>query len=324
MIQDMDSLRFGVIGLGALGGYFGGLLAKSGRDVHFLARSNHDAIASEGLRVDSPKGGFRLPRVNVYDRVEAMPPCDVVLVAIKATDNAALASILPQVLAEGGTTLLIQNGLGQEERLPELALRGSVYAGLGFICAHKEGPNRIVHEDYGTLRLAVYRETELALRRYGGVEGLARQMGEAGIDIELEPHFLAARWKKLVWNIPFNGLAVALRSNTAELLQNRSSAALARQLMLEVIAGGRAEGCAIPDEYAQQMLDGTTRMRPYFPSMYHDFDAGRALELEAMYWIPIERARQASQAMPRVEMLAQQLEFLSQRRAHGEIGQSGS
>lgn len=311
----MNSLRFGVIGLGALGGYYGGLLAKSGRDVHFLARGNHDAVAREGLRVDSPRGCFHLQRVNVHERAEAMPKCDVVLVAIKATDNAVLASILSHVLTEGGTTLLIQNGLGQEERLPELALRGSVYAGLGFICARKGEPNHIVHEDYGTLRLAVYRETELALRRYGGVEGLAQHLRDAGIDIELEPHFLAARWKKLVWNIPFNGLAVALHCNTADLLQDRNAAALVRRLMLEVIAAGRAEGCVIPDEYAQQMLDHTVRMRPYFPSMYCDFEAGRQLELEAMYWVPIERARQAAQAMPCVEMLAQQLEFLSQRRA---------
>ncbi|MGE5786646.1 MAG: 2-dehydropantoate 2-reductase [Myxococcales bacterium] len=308
----MKNLRFAVIGLGALGGYYGGLLAKSGREVHFLARSNRDAVIGEGLRVDSPGGSFHLRHVNVYDRPEAMPKCDVVLISLKATDNAALTSILPHVLTESGTTLLIQNGLGQEERLPEVALRGSVYAGLGFICAHKAKPNHIVHEDYGTLRVAVYHEARSAQLLHGGVEGLARELRDAGIEIELEPEFLLARWKKLVWNIPFNGLAVALRSNTAELMRGRNSSVLVRQLMLEVIAAGRSVGCAIADEYAQEMLDGTERMRPYFPSMYHDFQAGRALELEAMYWIPIERARQP---MPRVEMLARQLEHLSARRS---------
>jgi len=307
----MNSLRFAVIGLGALGGYYGGLLAKSGREVHFLARSNCEAVAANGLRVDSTSGSFHLQRVNVYDRAEKMPKCDVALISLKATDNAALESILPHVLTESGTTLLIQNGLGQEERLPEVALQGSVYAGLGFICAHKAEHNRIIHEDYGTLRLAVYHEAGSAVRRHGGVEGLARELRDAGVDIELEPHFLAARWKKLVWNIPFNGLAVALRSNTAELLRDRNTSVLARQLMLEVIAAGRSVGCAIAGEYAQEMLDGTERMRPYFPSMYHDFEAGRALELEAMYWIPIQRARQA---MPQVEMLARQLEYLAARR----------
>jgi 2-dehydropantoate 2-reductase len=307
-------LRFAMIGLGAIGGYYGGLLAQSGREVHFLARSNFEAVRANGLRVDTPSGDFRLQRVNVYHRAEDMPRCDVVLVALKATDNGALPAILSHVLREGGTTVLIQNGLGQEERLPENALRGSVYAGLGFICASKAAPNHVIHSDYGALRLAAYREAPGSLRLHGGAEGLAREFEAAGVEIERESDFLSARWKKLVWNIPFNGLSAALQADTAELTRCSSTRDLAEALMLEVIAAARAEGCTMPDTYARQMIDATLSMKPYFPSMYHDFVAGRELELDAMYAVPIERARAGQRPMIRVETLAQELTFLCAHR----------
>jgi 2-dehydropantoate 2-reductase len=310
----VGDLRVAVVGLGALGGYYGGLLARNGADVHFLARTNFDAVRKNGLVVDTTHGRFELPKVNVYRRAEDMPKCDVVLVTIKATDNDCLATVLPHVLAEGGTTVLIQNGIGQEERLPAVAMRGAVYAGLGFICAGKSEQNHVVHSDYGALRLAVFQETDSSRSRHDGVEGLARFMSGAGIEIEREQDFLSARWKKLVWNIPFNGLSVVLQADTSTLVREASSRTLVETLMLEVVSAGRAEGCAILDDYVGQMIDATLRMKPYFPSMYHDFEAGRPLELEAMYFCPVERASQAGSAMPSVRMLAQELSFMLARR----------
>lgn len=314
MTSDCD-LRFGVIGVGALGGYYGGLLARAGLDVHFLARSNYAAIRRDGLIVDTTSGRFGLTNVNAYRRAEDMPKCDVVVIAIKATDNQSLSEILPNVLKEGGTTVLIQNGIGQEERLPEIAARGAIYAGLGFICAAKTDENHVVHSDYGALRLASFRESDSSRLRHGGIEGLATLMRASGIEIEREPDFLSARWKKLVWNIPFNGLSVVLRADTATLVRDASSLTLVETLMLEVAAAGRAEGCAIPDDYAQQMIDATLRMKPYFPSMYHDFEAGRSLELDAMYFCPVARAERALRPMPAVRTLAHELAFLCARRS---------
>jgi 2-dehydropantoate 2-reductase len=314
---DFRNLRYAVVGLGALGGYYGGLLVKAGCDVHFLARSNYDAILKHGLTVESPKGDFHLSDIRVYDDARNMPRCDVVFVALKATQNEALHPILTHVLADGGTTVLIQNGLGQEERLPESAQRGAIYAGLGFICATQRNPHCVVHQDYGTLRLAAYKETNAALERHGGLPGLARWLEASGFSIEVDPHFLSARWKKLVWNIPFNGLSVALSANTEALLRSPPLRELVRDLMLEVIAAGRAEGARLDDTCAMEMIEATLKMRPYFPSMFHDYAKGSRLELEAMYWVPIERARRVGCDMVRVEMLARQLAFLSEQ-AKGE------
>jgi 2-dehydropantoate 2-reductase len=243
-----------------------------------------------------------------------MPKCDVVFVTLKATQNPALHDILPNVLSDGGTTVLVQNGLGQEERLPECALRGAVYAGLGFICATQNAPNQVLHQDYGTLRLAAYNDTDIAHERHGGLEGLARELRGAGFLVDLDAHFLSARWKKLVWNIPFNGLSVALGANTEELLRGSAVRELVRDLMLEVISAGRAEGALLDDGCATEMIDATLRMKPYYPSMFYDFSSGSPLELDAMYRIPIERARSLGRDMFRVEMLARQLDFLSKRR----------
>ncbi|MGC4000739.1 MAG: 2-dehydropantoate 2-reductase [Anaeromyxobacter sp.] len=317
---DLRNLRYAVVGLGALGGYYGGLLARAGCEVHFLARSNYAAVAQHGLFVESPNGNFQLSEVRVYDDPQHMPSCDVVFVTLKATQNDALRAILPRLLTDGGTTVLVQNGLGEEERLPECAQHGAIYAGLGFICATQLAPHRILHQDYGTLRLAAYRESDAALKRHSGLLGLARWLEACGLLVEIDPHFLSARWRKLVWNIPFNGLSVALEANTEELLSDPLLRELIHGLMLEVISAGRAEGARLDDGCATDMIEATLRMRPYFPSMFHDFAKCSRLELDAMYWTPIERARTVGCPMIRVEMLARQLAFLSERKQREAIG----
>ena len=116
-------IRYGVIGTGALGGFYGGMLARAGREVHFLLRGDYEYVRENGLRVDSVMGDFRLPTVNAYAATDAMPACDVILVCVKTTENNCLPDLLRPLLRPGSVILMLQNGLGVEEdlavRLPE-------------------------------------------------------------------------------------------------------------------------------------------------------------------------------------------------------------
>src|SRR5262245_60049260 len=105
---------YAILGTGAVGGYYGGLLQKAGLDVHFLVRSDYGHIKAHGLRVDSPEGNFHLNKVSAYPDPESMPTCDVAVVAWKTTENEALARTLPKVLKPGGIVLVLQNGLDPE------------------------------------------------------------------------------------------------------------------------------------------------------------------------------------------------------------------
>jgi 2-dehydropantoate 2-reductase len=132
----------------------------------------------------------------------------------------------------------------------------------------------------------------------------------AGIHSELSPDLKFARWQKLVWNIPFNGMTVVLNSTTDRLMSNDQTRELSKELMLEVIHGANACGVLLHESLAQQMIDMTITMKPYAPSMKLDYDHRRTMEIEYIYSKPLEKARKAGFEMPKVSMLEKQLRFI--------------
>ena len=113
------SLRYAIVGTGAIGGYYGGRLANSGSDVHFLFHSDYEHVAANGLKVDSVNGNFVINPINAYKSTADMPECDVVLVGLKSTQNHFLPQLLPPLLKSSTLVVLIQNGLGLEHQLAD-------------------------------------------------------------------------------------------------------------------------------------------------------------------------------------------------------------
>jgi 2-dehydropantoate 2-reductase len=303
---------YAILGTGAVGGYYGGLLQKSGRDVHFLVRSDYAHLKTHGLRVDSPKGDFILEQVNVYADPEAMPRCDVAVVAWKSTENAHLSGVLPKVLKPGGTVLVLQNGLDPERDAESAAPDAGILSGLCFLCSRKAGPGWIRHLDYGAITLAAY-----SAHGPQGMTSAMRAAGDdlraAGVEIRLHEDWRAARWRKLVWNIPFNGLCALLGADTAQLMRHPSTRARVAGLMDEVIEGAKLCGCPMPDDFRDRMLKDTDAMAPYEPSMKLDRDSGRPMELAAIYGRPLQEIARAGGLAPGMQALFAQLLFLERR-----------
>lgn len=113
--------RIGIIGTGAIGGFYGSLLARAGHDVHFLLRSEYAAVVERGLQLNSAvHGALHLEAVQAYRRVEDMPPCDWLLVGAKTNGNAELAPLIAQAAAPAARVVLLQNGLAVEDELRPL------------------------------------------------------------------------------------------------------------------------------------------------------------------------------------------------------------
>ena len=310
----MHFQTYAVIGTGALGGYYGGRLQQAGAEVHFLLRSDYEHVCRQGLRVESKDGDFELPQVNAYRRAAEMPPCDVVLVTLKATQNQRLPELLPPLVKKNSVVAVLQNGLGIEAEVASLVGADKVVGGLCFICSNKVGPGHIRHLDYGLITLGDY----TADQSPGGITTRLRQLGadleQARIPVELADDLVMARWKKLVWNIPFNGLSVVLNAATNELIDCEPTRTLAIELMQEVLAAAEAAAQRhIPASFIQDMVTATARMKPYQPSMKLDYEAGRPMELEAIFGRPLRLAKAAGLELCRLEMLYQQLNFLDNR-----------
>jgi len=299
-------MTYSVIGMGAIGGFYGGRLAKAGRQVSFLAHSDYEFVREHGLRIDSCDGDFCLPQVSVYNAAENMPQTDVVIVGLKSVNNHLLPELLTPLLRDDTVVVLIQNGIGLEDDLRRVFPRLHIVAGLAFICSSKVGSGHVSHQCYGSINLGNYSCPKNLF------DLLLRDFQDAGIQAAEVP-YLEARWRKAVWNMPFNGMTVALNTSTDKLLGNPSTRQLIYDQMMEVIGAANALGIStLNSEFADKMMRMTDEMVPYSPSMKLDYDFHRPMELDYLYSRPIEEARRVGFDMPKLAMLEAELRFIQQ------------
>ncbi len=302
-----DQTVFSIVGTGAVGGYYGALLQRAGFDVNFLLHRDYDHVRQHGLIIESCNGNFKLPTVNAYNAPFDMPRSDVVVVALKTTANNALAGILPHLVKDDGVVLSLQNGLGSEEEIERIVGRDKVLGGLCFLCANKIAPGHIRHLDYGLITLGEYR----ADGKPGGITPRLARIGSslktAGIPIKLVEDLALARWKKLVWNIPFNGLSVIENALTDQLVKNPETKTRCQRMMNEVAQASAACAHPIDESFVRKMMEDTEKMEPYAPSMKLDFDRGNPMEIESIYGNPLRAAKAKGVDMPETEKLYRQL-----------------
>ncbi len=313
MSVDSRRPRVGIIGTGAIGGFYGLMLARAGYDVHFLLRSEFDTVAREGLQVKSAVyGELSLKPVQAYRSAAEMPPCDWLLVGTKSTGNAALGPIIRQAAAPNASVLLLQNGLAVEDQLRNV-LPDSLHilGGLCFVCVNRVAPGVVAHEAFGAVSVGYHSgPAKDEASRMAVVEACAALFRTAGIDAPVMANLQQARWQKLVWNVPYNGLSALLQTSTCRLMADPDSQALIRSLMDEVVQGAEACGHALPPGFAQHLFTVTESMPDYRPSMYHDLAERRPLELDAIYARPLAAALAVGFDMPRVRALYQALAFI--------------
>jgi len=300
-------MKIGIIGSGALGLYYGAMLQRSGQDIHFLLRRDYQAIEQQGLQVHSVNGDFHLPQVAGYQTAEEIGTVDLVIVGLKTISNHHLIDLVRPLLGAETAILTLQNGLGNEELLAKAFGSERVLGGIAFLCSNRGEPGVVHHLGEGKICLGEF-SGGLSQRS----QGLAVMFEAAGIPCSAVRDLRRARWEKLVWNIPFNGLCALLNKDVTDLLNHPPSKKLSRDLMLEVIAGANGQPLEEPidgAEFSEQIINFTENMDHYQPSMMIDRAAGRLLELEAIYAIPLQRAKAAGISMPKVEMLYTLLDF---------------
>jgi len=300
---------YAIIGTGALGGFYGSRLQHAGCELHFLLHRDYEHVRQHGLICESTDGDFTLPKVNAYADVRKMPRCDVVCVCLKTTQNHLLPQLLPPVVKDDGVVLVMQNGLGMEAQVAEIVGPQRVTGGLCFLCSNKVGPGHIRHLGYSLVALAEFAARGISKR----MRAIADDLQRANVEIELAEDLDVVRWKKLVWNIPYNGLSVVLDATTKELMAQPQSRQLVEAIMREVVADARACGVAVTDEIIKRMLANTEKMAPYRTSMKIDYDDHRPLRVEAIFGNPLRAVQQVGTTSPLLEQLYAQLKFLDAR-----------
>jgi 2-dehydropantoate 2-reductase len=291
--------RIAIVGSGALGCYYGARLAKAGNDVHFLVRSGRAAIMANGIRVKTPTERITLKKVQTYASSEDIGPCDLVIVAVKATANDDLAAILPPLMGEHTMVLTLQNGLGVEEPVAEVVGGEHVLGAICFVGVMRSAPGVVECSFPGLVMIG-----EFGRPAQARTKKLAALFEKAGVKCESQDNLEELRWKKLVWNVPFNGLAIAAGSVTTDVLMaDEGLRVLARRIMEEVLDAAAKFGHQIPRSFMDLQFERTEKLGKYSPSSLLDFQAGRQIEVEEIWGEPVRRAKSVGVPVPRLEML---------------------
>jgi 2-dehydropantoate 2-reductase len=251
--------------------------------------------------------------VQVVGTPGAMPRCDVVLVALKTHQNHALAEILPKVLAPDGLVVLLQTGLDPEHGVTRWVAPERLVGGLRVLCAATDGPGRVRHWDLGSVTFAPYRPDAPAAL-VARLDRVVADFVAGGVPAQRADDLAAARWRKLVWNVAYNGLSVVLDADTATLMADPAARALAAALMGEAAQAAACLGKPLDAGIVEAMLALTDTMPAYDTSMKIDYDRGLPLELDAIIAAPLHAAEARGAALPRWRMLHEALQFRDRHR----------
>ncbi len=298
------------MGAGAVGSYYGGRLARAGNEVCFLLRSDYEVVKERGLRVESIDGDFELPKVKCARDAREIGRVDVVLVAWKATSNELYEEVITPLLHEDTAIVTLQNGMGNVERLGEIFGLERVLGAMCFVCLNRIEAGLIRHTGGGMI--AMGEALGASSERLGELKSVFEQ---AGIHCDAVDDFTEATWRKLVWNVPFNGLCITEGGiDTGSLLAKKNGEARVRELMREVVKIAAALGYVIEEEFVEFQISRTYPMKDYRPSSMIDFVNGTPVEVEAIWGEPLRRAKEAGVEVPRLEELEREIREMLARR----------
>ena len=271
-------MKIAVMGAGAIGGYFGGRLAKAGFDVSFIARGHHlDAIRENGLKVLSPLGDFTIFLEEITDDPAKVGPVDVILFMVKNYDTMQAAEQIKPMVGPDTAIIPFQNGVDARAMLSNFLGSGNVLGGVAFIPASILEPGVIKHN--AKLAKLVFGEfdKQITPRAVAFLDALEK----AGIEGEISTDISMVLWSKLMFLTSMSAINCITRQPAGLLQSDKETIALYMDAMREVAAVASAHGIALGEE----VIANNMALAQSFPpnnktSMFHDLEAGRRLEID--------------------------------------------
>jgi 2-dehydropantoate 2-reductase len=272
-------MRIVVMGAGGTGGYFGAKLARAQEDVTFVARGAHrDAIQAHGLRVRSAVEGEWLVRAPVVERLEGLPPADIVLLCVKSYDTESAAELIRPVVGHETGVLSVQNGVDNEEVLAKRLGATHVLGGVARVFSTIEAPGVIAHTLLGELEFGEMDGAETSRAR-----AFLAACRRAGIVAELSGRIQSALWKKFVFLVAHSAMT-ALTRRPADVLRALPETRRMYRLLLEELAAlARAEQAGLDESIVDQTMKALDSAPPgALTSLYYDLVHGKRLEVESL------------------------------------------
>jgi 2-dehydropantoate 2-reductase len=285
-----------VAGTGGVGGYFGGLLARAGHAVSFLARGAHlEAIQRDGLQVRSLHGDFSLQPAMASDRLENLPAPDCVLVAVKHYDLETTARQLLDIVRQDTTVVPLMNGVDAHEVLQATLRGGRIAGGTCSVASRIESPG-VIRQESRLQRVIVGAPDG---RPDEALSMLIATWRGVGVEAEQTADIVSALWSKFIFIASFGGVTALARSTAGEVRATPAARSVMLEAMREVDRVGRAVGARLPQDAVEQAMAVVETLEPgVTSSLQRDVADGRRFELEAFSGTIVRLAREHTIDVP--------------------------
>ena len=278
-------MKIAIMGTGGVGGYYGGLLARSGQDVSFIARGAHlQALCEKGLEVRSVHGDFTVSPVRAACNPEEIGPVELIIVAMKTYHTDETALIMKPMIGLDTVVISLQNGVDAAERIGAIVGMKHLMGGATWLSAAIEAPGLI--GQYSQFRRIVFGEFN------GQISPRAKQiyniLNTTGATIELVENITQIIWSKFVFIASVSALGSLTRVSFGEYRSVPETRDVLIEAMNEVTAVAKAKGVVLASDIVPKTLEFIDNSAPNIkPSMQRDVEAGRVSELDSLVGIVI-------------------------------------
>ncbi len=272
-------MKIAVMGAGAVGCYYGGLLARAGHEVTLIGRARHvEALRARGLRLQARTFDEFVP-IAASTEPAAARDAAWVLVCVKASDTASAAAALAPHLRADARILSLQNGIDNAERLQALLPGRTVLPALVYVAAEMAGAGHVRHHGRG----------ELVFGTDPAGDAIAVALQAAGVTVQTSADLRAALWSKLVINCAWNALSAITRQPYGRLIQGTGVEPVLRDVVAECLAVARADGVALPTDTWKSVRRIALTMPTQQSSTAQDLARGRRSEIDHLNGYVVRR-----------------------------------
>ena len=283
-----QSLKIAVMGAGAVGCYFGGMLARAGHEVTLIARPLHvQAIQRDGLRMETRTFDEHV-RVLATSDPSAVQGAELVLFCVKSTDTEAAGAQVQPYLAPAALVLTLQNGVDNAERLRTVLPPGQVAAAVVYVATEMAGPGHVRHHGRG----------ELVIEPSSASDGVARALAAAGVPTEISDNVRGALWMKLVINCAYNAISAIAQRPYGENVRSEGIGEVMRDVVAECVAVAHAEGVQLPGDVDAAVARIIQTMPTQSSSTAQDLARGKRTEIDYLNGLIVRRGEALGIATP--------------------------
>lgn len=286
-------MKVAVMGAGAVGCYYGAMLARAGHEVVLIGRPAHvEAVQARGLRLEAQTFDEHVP-MAASTEADAVRGADLVLFCVKSTDTEAAAAQIAPHLAPGALVLTLQNGVDNDERARSVLRSHEVAAAVVYVATGMAGPGHVKHNGRG----------ELVIAPSARGEEVAQALRAAGVPTEISDNVRGALWAKLVLNCAYNALSAITQLPYGVLVRNEGVPGVLRDVVAECLAVARAEGVTIPGDIDAAVAGIARTMPAQFSSTAQDLARGKRSEIDHLNGFVLRRGEALGVPVPANRLL---------------------